>query len=1325
MTSANNNNQNHNDAADTPVRGDQLDQLLRAWHDENAQSARAMRDRVLARVDEDAAESRYAQPNSKKQATSTGVLARIGFARIASLAAMLALLVTMATLFVKNTEKSAFATGGIAQVPEGGALDALDDDGVAIGPCPLQHTDVAVEISGPFARTVVEQTFANPYPRTIEAVYTFPLSERAAVDRMTMIVRGPAGERIIEGEVKERSLARAIYEEARESGYVASLLEQERPNIFTQSVANIEPGATVVIRIATIETVRRKDGVSSYVFPMVVGPRYVPGAPTSMPTLPEGWSVRQGIVLRGPARVEPAKDAAIAMARLTQLLESAIPVRPTDAATVDRMLAVGDAISFTANYANGSAERGIWSPATGLGELNGRFFYAPSSKDGGTGFATDTNQVPDASRITPMPVPPSERAGHDISVRVTIDTGGAPLANSESKLHAISTKDDAPSKRTISLIDAKTIPNRDFILEWSTKETSIEPSVFTHVAAAGDTSARGGYFSLMIEPPARVAPTEIRPRELVFVLDVSGSMNGFPIEKSKALARKAIAGMRANDTFNVMTFAGATSVLWPEPKPATEENKRAADVFVDGAYGAGGTEMMTAINTALVQEGRSGMKPAKLLDLPADGRAVRVVVDAGKLSRVANGWSMDAGEGRAIRAVVEIAIPASSKGEALIVDGTWETRDGDRVFVAKSARFEDADARTRFVFFLTDGYIGNDQAVVQAVRDNARASRVFSFGIGNSVNRFLLEEMARAGRGVCEIVTLSDDADPVIDRLVRRIDAPVLTDIELAIDPALGIHDVLPGGDHLPDLFDAEPIVLMGRFDRAASGEIVVRGRTAAGAWERRVRVELPAEETKHDVVKSLWARAKVDDLLLPRLGEVEQGTLDPRTKAAVIRLGEAFSIATPYTSFVAVEKSRVTVGGKPMLVSVPVELPDGTNWAGFFGEGGLDALPMQVRDGGVGGVGVSGASSSAVGDFLQRFPAKAVDRGLIDLSTGVELSESVSLYFLDPSSNDGDGAIDALSRARREPGGELTGKRRGAQPIVGAASAPPNMAPKPSAASSSGPAGASPTGAVVNAPVAAPGASTRRFSLAERDHAGETTREQSARPGAPGGRGDEAFGLHGGFGGGGGGGGYGRSTGGLRAGEGGSGGASGEKKLEESAKSKSDGKNQAGAEAARVAEAADPPSKGKADAQATVTETAAAADAGVDVGANADATGAAGTTPLLTEAERDTLVRVLDRRLLVLALASLVGDDEKIPALAKELGCGDGAVFEVAMKVALDAKGAIDPRVLESLRALGVAIEDEVAARGLVIARMPPQALVKAALVAGVKRVEPVMRGE
>jgi hypothetical protein len=1285
MTSANNNNHN-SDADETlsgehPIRGDQLDQLLRAWHDENAQSARAMRDRVLARVEADRTAS--------KRTTSPSVLARLGFGRIASLAAMLALLVTMATLFVKNTEKSAFATGGIAQVPEGGALDALDDDGVAIGPCPLQHTDVAVEITGPFARTVVEQTFANPYPRTIEAVYTFPLSERAAVDRMTMIVRGPAGERIIEGEVKERSLARAIYEDARESGYVASLLEQERPNIFTQSVANIEPGATVVIRIATIETVRRKDGVSSYVFPMVVGPRYVPGAPSSMPTLPEGWSVRQGIVLRGPARVDPAQGASIAMARLTQLVENATPIRPTDAATVDRMLAIGDAIAFTANYANGSAERGIWSPATGLGEINGRFFYAPASKEGGSGFASDTTQVPDASRITPMPVPPSERAGHDISVRVTIDTGGAPLANSESKLHAISTKDDAPSKRTISLVDAKTIPNRDFILEWSTKETSIEPAVFTHVATAGDTSARGGYFTLMLEPPARVAPIEIRPRELVFVLDVSGSMNGFPIEKSKALARKAIAGMRANDTFNVITFAGATSVLWPEPKAATDENKQAADAFVNGAYGSGGTEMMTAINTALVQEGRSGLKPAKLLDLPADGRAVRIVVDAAALVRATSGWTINAGEGRSIKAEIGIAIPANSKNEALLVDGTWETRDGDRVFVAKSARFEDADARTRFVFFLTDGYIGNDQAVVQAVRDNARASRVFSFGIGNSVNRFLLEEMARAGRGVCEVVTLSDDADPVIDRLVRRIDAPVLTDIELAIDPSLGMHDVLPAGDHLPDLFDAEPIVLMGRFDRAASGDVVVRGRTAAGAWERRVRVELPAEEAKHDVVKSLWARAKVDDLLLPRLGDVEQGTLDARTKAAVIRLGEAFSIATPYTSFVAVEKSRVTVGGKPMLVSVPVELPDGTNWAGFFGEmaRGGDAVLAEVRRG----------DGRALNDFAKK----------LESLSSVHDASGASEYFGDLL---GASSGASSSASRRDLRVGSSGEQLGLPPASGesrqsfasdsaAASAPPIAAPP-----------ATVTGAPASA--AAPATSGKRTILRTEpgmpsglSGGAAATRSRGAESSVDPGRNTPSSGnavlakpqvsrdrdaSRGG-------GGSGANSGGIggavrpatpRAGGfGGSGGGGGGLPPHELAEAALGKRGQATADAA---------------------DNAPAAVSG--------ATNATSALERFSNAQREMLAKVLDRRLLLATLAALLAEPN-LAQMLDELGLDvvDGRAL-LAMRVQ-----STDETALALLRTTGCTVESVDAVRGVVVVRAKPEKFADLALLANVRRMEPI----
>ena len=976
------NHDSRGDQTPEPVRGDRLDAMLRAWHEDHREGARAKRDEILEHI---------AHATPATQVKSPSVLARIGFSRILSAAAVLAVSALLLVLFTSNTERVAFADGGLVQVAEGGALDALDKDGNTLGPCPLQHTDVKVEISGLFARTIVEQTYANPYPRTIEAVYTFPLSNHAAVDRMMMIVRSGETEKTIEGEVKERSIARAMYEDARESGYVASLLEQERPNIFTQSVANIEPGATVKVRIATIELARRKNGVAEYVFPMVVGPRYIPGHAASMPTLPDGWEVREGVVLRAPAGVEVAVETPFAAARLTQLLERAIPVRAPKNETIDQLLQLGEGVQFSAKYGNGSSERGVYFPARGLGELNGRFFYAPLGKDQGTGFAGDTNQVPDASRITPMPVKPSDRAGHDISVTVTIDSGGPAIRDIVSELHAVTRTRGSDSMETVTLDDKKTIPNRDFILHWKTADTAIEPAFFTHVVqssdANADASVQGGYFALMLEPPARVVPAEIRPRELIFVLDVSGSMNGFPVEKSKALARKAIASMRAGDTFNFITFAGATSVLWPEPRAANEENRKLAEDFVNGAYGAGGTEMMAAINAALVQDGRSGILPAKLLDMPADGRTVRIAVAHNGFLRDVAGTTLDAGEGRTIPVELSIAMPANPKKLAIIVDGTWETRNGNRLFSAKSAKFEDADARTRFVFFLTDGYIGNDQAVVAAVGQNARASRVFSFGIGNSVNRFLLEEMARAGRGTCEIVTLADEADGVIERLTRRIESPVLTDIELDISANLGIHDLLPAGDHLPDLYDQEPIVLMGRFDHAASGSITVRGRTGAGAWERTISVVLPETQAEHDVVKTLWARAKVDALLLPKLAAVENQSLDAPTKRAVIRLGESYSIATAYTSFVAIEKSRVVVGGKPLLVAVPVELPDGTNWAGFFGEGvrPVDAIIAESR----------GRSSVE----LESLAKTASTRGLISAWTDFDGSQpNANEYFGAPA---------------------------------------------------------------------------------------------------------------------------------------------------------------------------------------------------------------------------------------------------------------------------------------------------------------------------------------
>ena len=1281
------NHDSRGDQTPEPVRGDRLDAMLRAWHEDHREGARAKRDEILEHI---------AHATPATQVKSPSVLARIGFSRILSAAAVLAVSALLLVLFTSNTERVAFADGGLVQVAEGGALDALDEDGNTLGPCPLQHTDVKVEISGLFARTIVEQTYANPYPRTIEAVYTFPLSNHAAVDRMMMIVRSGETEKTIEGEVKERSIARAMYEDARESGYVASLLEQERPNIFTQSVANIEPGATVKVRIATIELARRKNGVAEYVFPMVVGPRYIPGHAASMPTLPDGWEVREGVVLRAPAGVEVAVETPFAAARLTQLLERAIPVRAPKNETIDQLLQLGEGVQFSAKYGNGSSERGVYFPARGLGELNGRFFYAPLGKDQGTGFAGDTNQVPDASRITPMPVKPSDRAGHDISVTVTIDSGGPAIRDIVSELHAVTRTRGSDSMETVTLDDKKTIPNRDFILHWKTADTAIEPAFFTHVVqssdANSDASVQGGYFALMLEPPARVVPADIRPRELIFVLDVSGSMNGFPVEKSKALARKAIASMRAGDTFNFITFAGATSVLWPEPRAANEENRKLAEDFVNGAYGAGGTEMMAAINAALVQDGRSGILPAKLLDMPADGRTVRIAVAHNGFLRDVAGTTLDAGEGRTIPVELSIAMPVNPKKLAIIVDGTWETRNGNRLFSAKSAKFEDADARTRFVFFLTDGYIGNDQAVVAAVGQNARASRVFSFGIGNSVNRFLLEEMARAGRGTCEIVTLADEADGVIERLTRRIESPVLTDIELDISANLGIHDLLPAGDHLPDLYDQEPIVLMGRFDHAASGSITVRGRTGAGAWERTISVVLPETQTEHDVVKTLWARAKVDALLLPKLAAVENQSLDAPTKRAVIRLGESYSIATAYTSFVAIEKSRVVVGGKPMLVAVPVELPDGTNWAGFFGEGvrPVDAIIAESR----------GRSSVE----LESLAKTASTRGLISAWTDFDGSQ--------PNANEYFGA-----------------------PAV---SAPPLNSPVVTATMPAS------TPVPVSASVAVPSGSVAKNQreLFEKKEGGA-----SGAVGA-----SKSFG-------GGGGGGFGGSAGGEKAKRdtglpqvGGRvaeqradpsgvdrsrtrrvvGGATGEAKpgsAQGSAQGSTGGfgGNRPGSVPSAGAPAADAKDSAVGDRRDLDRDLdldldKAESDRGeVQLEAAAAADGAP-KQELLSTAERDRLVRVLDRRLVLLAIAQLLDSSGSLQAIADELGLRlENGTIALAMKVTRTDAGAIDPKILQALRTLGATVSAEDASRGLLIVRAPISALIKLAAVDGVKRVEPL----
>ena len=601
-----------------------------------------------------------------------------------------------------------------------GSLTVVDSSGNRKSACPLKHTDVKAEISGFISRVVVTQHFENPFKEKIEAVYTFPLPQNAAVDDMTMIV----GERTVKGKILRREDAQAVYEAAKASGHTAGLLDQERPNIFTQSVANILPGEEVKITISYVETLRYEDGAYEFMFPMVVGPRYVPGV----------------------------------------------------------------------------------------------------AKPDGPG----TDQVPDAARITPPSPQAGMRAGHDISLEVNLDAGLI-VDDIRSRSHDVAIERPNPRSARLRLKENSTIPNKDFILRYDVAGQAMQDALLTHRAG------RGGFFTMILQPPQRVAPEDVMPKELVFVLDTSGSMQGFPIEKAKETMKLALDNLYPSDTFNLITFSGDTHILFPQPVAATKENLTKAQMFLESRAGSGGTEMMKAITAALA--------------------------------------------------------PSNDQ------------------------------SHVRIVCFMTDGYVGNDMAIISEVQKYPNA-RVFAFGIGDSPNRFLLDKMAEAGRGEVEYVSLRDDGSAAARRFHERVRNPLLTDISIEWN-GLQVADVYP--QRIPDLFGAKPVVLTGRYSSPGQGTIRLKGKVAGNNFTRDIAVSFPETMASHDVLASLWARSRIDSLMAQDYAGAQANTMRADLKETITQLGIEYRLMTQFTSFVAVEEMIVTEGGQPRRVDVPVEVPAGT----------------------------------------------------------------------------------------------------------------------------------------------------------------------------------------------------------------------------------------------------------------------------------------------------------------------------------------------------------------------------------------------------------------
>jgi TonB family protein len=241
----------------------------------------------------------------------------------------------------------------------------------------------------------------------------------------------------------------------------------------------------------------------------------------------------------------------------------------------------------------------------------------------------------------------------------------------------------------------------------------------------------------------------------------------------------------------------------------------------------------------------------------------------------------------------------------------------------------DKQDHVRIVCFMTDGEVGNDMEIIAEVQKHPNA-RVFAFGIGSSVNRFLLDKMAEQGRGEVEYVTLQDDGSAA-RWFHERIRNPLLTDIEVDWG-GLPVADVYP--KRIPDLFSVKPLILTGRYTAAARGVIRLRGKLAGRNFVKEIPIELPESQSEHDVLATLWARTRIDDLMNQDFSGMQNGNTKPDVREAITQLGLEYRLMTQFTSFVAVEETTVTDGGQPRRIDVPVELPEGVSREGIFGSG-------------------------------------------------------------------------------------------------------------------------------------------------------------------------------------------------------------------------------------------------------------------------------------------------------------------------------------------------------------------------------------------------------
>lgn len=417
----------------------------------------------------------------------------------------------------------------------------------------------------------------------------------------------------------------------------------------------------------------------------------------------------------------------------------------------------------------------------------------------------------------------------DYNITVNLSTG-VPLAEITCKSHAIEIQQSDASAAQITLADSDDYAgNRDFILKYRLTGEKIQSGL---ILSGGQTdngsSSSENFFMLTIQPPERYEPEDILPREYIFVLDVSGSMSGYPLNTAKALIRDLVTDLHETDTFNLILFANETAQLSPGSLPATAKNVRAATKLIDELEGSGGTSLLPALENA-------------------------------------------------------VAIPRQ-------------------------------DDTARSIVIITDGYISNDSEIISFITDNMDSASFFSFGIGSSVNDYLIRQIAGCGLGESFIVTDSEDAAESAANFRTYIEAPLLTDISLNCI-GFDVYDVEPSVPSV--LYASQPIVLFGKWRGKPDGTITITGKAGTEEFVQEIPVNDVNVDMESEAIRYLWARTRLDRIT--KYGSIRN---DSSVKDEITQLGLEYNMVTPYTSFIAVSEIIRNAEGDSTDVDQALPLP-------------------------------------------------------------------------------------------------------------------------------------------------------------------------------------------------------------------------------------------------------------------------------------------------------------------------------------------------------------------------------------------------------------------